>query len=262
MRDPRITQNRVPSQQIVDAAPIVINENDPDLIFLNASKVLTTKGGKINYKKYVGTAPSYQEGSSSSAVSLSQPVDNTIKTKDTPQLTDIESITYEQYYDAATKAPKYKAIITIKNSSYRSTEVQSVDARTYDPNAFAASSGSISSFIAPNPTKPLVVFSRIGTAIAWGWNNVGGLNSYTSVSYEWIISESDASNAATLDDGTKEYSDTSSYTIGSISNKRTYRVSSGDGDTLATASSRWLRVRAVVLGTDGNTYNSGWSTPV
>ena len=41
-----------------------------------------------------------------------------------------------------------------------------------------------------------------------------------------------------------------------------YRVSSRDGNTSATSSSRWLRVRTVVVGTNGTTYSSSYSTPI
>jgi len=43
---------------------------------------------------------------------------------------------------------------------------------------------------------------------------------------------------------------------------KTYRVSSRDGDTAATSSFRWLRVKTVVTGTNGIEYSSSYSTPI
>jgi hypothetical protein len=54
---------------------------------------------------------------------------------DTPQLTDIESVTYTKYYDAVTKEEKVKAILKIRNSSKNPNNVAGVDARIYNPNA-------------------------------------------------------------------------------------------------------------------------------
>ena len=278
MLDPKaaitINNKRIPSQQVVDAAPIIIDENDADLLFLRRSKVITTKGGKIDYSQFLGLPPAALD------VPELPPTDNEeeppgggggIVDLDVPQLADIETISYEQYYDSVTKSIKVKAIITIKNSSYRESDVKAVDARIFDSSAYTntaqqapvtAPEQSTSTFIAPSPSSPSVVFSRSGTAIAWGWNNVTGLNSYQSVSYEWKISTTDSPSATAIDSGTESYSSSEDKKIGTIANSRAYRVSSADGDTPATSSPRWLRARAVVVGTDGNTYNSEWSTPV
>jgi len=50
-------------------------------------------------------------------------------------MADIESITYEQYYDSVSKLVKYKAILKIRNSSKNQNNVAGVDARIYNPNA-------------------------------------------------------------------------------------------------------------------------------
>ena len=54
---------------------------------------------------------------------------------DTIDMTDIESVTYEQYYDTVSKLVKYKAILKIRNSSTNKANVEGVDARIYNPNA-------------------------------------------------------------------------------------------------------------------------------
>lgn len=131
---------RVPIQQVVDAAPIVIDEKDPDLIFLNAKKVITTKSGKINYDKYsagipgVGGGVGGDPGGGNTGGGDDATPEKPVK-YDVPDLTDIESITYEQYYDTVTKGAKVKAILKIRNSSIRGTDVVGVDARIYNPSA-------------------------------------------------------------------------------------------------------------------------------
>lgn len=54
---------------------------------------------------------------------------------DTVDMTDIEEISYEQYYDTSSKIVKYKAIIKIRNSSTNKLNVEGVDARIYNPGA-------------------------------------------------------------------------------------------------------------------------------
>lgn len=129
--------NRVPSQEVVDAAPIVIDENDPDLIFLNAKKVITVKDGKTVYDKYMVANPGVggeTGGGNNPPTDPSPPTPPTVPVKqDIPDLSDIESITYEQYYDSSKKA-RIKAIIKVRNSSLKAQEVVGVDARVYNPS--------------------------------------------------------------------------------------------------------------------------------
>lgn len=125
---------RIPIQQIVDAAPIVIDENDPDLVFLNPKKVITTKNGKAVYDKYVGYVPGGGGGDGPGGPpEPPEPPEPPVK-PDIPSLSDIESITYEQYYDSSKKA-RIKAIVKIRNSSLKAQEVEGVDARIYDPSS-------------------------------------------------------------------------------------------------------------------------------
>jgi hypothetical protein len=184
---------------------------------------------------------------------------------DIPELSDIESITYEPYYDIATKVQKVRAILRVRNSSQNKTNVDGVDVRISNPTTIVqvASKSSLSvPFVTPTPSVPSVYFKRDGTRISWGWDNVSGLGSYSSVRYDWIISSSSGSSATALNSGSKTYSTTNSNNIGSSNVIKTYRVDSRDGDTLATSSSRWLRVKAVVTGTNGTEYSSAYSTPI
>jgi hypothetical protein len=127
---------RIPIQQVVDAAPIVIDENDPDLVFLSPKKVITTKNGKASYDKYMPYVPGGGGGNGpGDGPDDPNPPEppNPPGGADTPTLSDIESVTYEQYYDSSNKA-RIKAIIKIRNSSSKSQEVEGVDARIYDPS--------------------------------------------------------------------------------------------------------------------------------
>lgn len=196
----------------------------------------------------------------------------TIVEKDLVQLTDIESVTFEEYEDPATKIIKIRAYIKVRNGSLTPNNVAGVDVRLFDDSAentvvkdpyiVVVNSNSGAKFVTPNPSTPSVKFDRSGTAIAWGWNNSTGLGSYSSVYYEWIISKTDKINGAVLDTGTKEFSSTGNFQVGNSGVYKKYRVSSGQGDTAATASPRWLRVRAVVVGTDGKNYYSEYSKPI
>lgn len=125
--------NRIPSQDITDGTSIVLPENHPDLIFLNPNNVLIKKDGAFVFDKYLSTGLTPPEGDSTPP--LPEATVKPVMQLDTPQLTDIESIIYEQYYDATSKLVKYKAVLKIRNSSSNPSNVQGVDARIYNPNA-------------------------------------------------------------------------------------------------------------------------------
>jgi hypothetical protein len=138
-----VSNKRVPAQQIVYGTPIVIDEDDTDLFNLNPQRVLVTKGGKFLYAKYDAPIPS-GDGGNGSVGNVSGNTDTadqdtegkpqaSIKL-DLPDLTDIEILPYEQYYDSL-KRVRVKAIIKIKNSSVEGKEVEGVDARIYDPSS-------------------------------------------------------------------------------------------------------------------------------
>ena len=255
-----------------DSRQPVVSENDIDyLLFLNKNKFLVAKTDA--QPVYVSTDYAFDDGSTPPPAPKPEdppeaPEKPPVVKKDVPELSDIESITFQEDYDPATKLTTMTAFIKIRNSSINKENIAGVDARIYNPAAPKNDSGSPTvdskKFVVPTPTVPAVTFSRYGsseTSLAWGWNNSTGLGSYQSVSYEWIISSSAGKNAAALDNGTKDFVASSSKTIGDSGKTRTYRVSSYEGDTDATSSPRWLRVRAVVVGTNGKTYYSQYSTP-
>lgn len=134
------TPKRLPQSNVVQGTLPVLNENNPDTFFLRPNSFLKIKDGSVTYDNYLTSV------SAISAVSASQPDLNGLISSsgiipvsviklDTVDLTDIESIDYEQYYDSVSKLVKYKAILKIRNSSINKTEVQGVDARIYNPNA-------------------------------------------------------------------------------------------------------------------------------
>lgn len=256
-----------------DSRQPVVSENDIDyLVFLNKNKFLVSKTD--GQAVYLATDSAFDDGATlpvpppPGPEPEPDPDPKPITKKDVPDLSDIESITFQEDYDPATKLTTMTAFIKIRNSSLNKENIAGVDARIFNAAAPANPSGTPAvgskKFVVPTPTVPAVTFSRYGssnTSLAWGWNNSTGLGSYSSVSYEWIISSSSGKNATALDNGTKEFVSSASKTIGDSGKTRTYRVSSYEGDTTATSNPRWLRVRAVVVGTNGKTYYSPYSTP-
>lgn len=258
MTDPTKKDNR-------KGAPIVLPANSPDLIFLNRNNknlILLEEGETV---KLQTVSPfGIQVGGVGGGGDQEDPDEPTDPTIDKPDLSDIESITYEQYFDTFNSL-RYNAIIKIRNSSKKKDQVIAVDARNTPKGETENTSGTGGDpvgFIAPSPTTPSVVFDRTGTAIAWGWNNSTSLGSYTSVSYEWEIRSGSSVTSTKISSGTKPYAASGSFAIGNSGKNRTYRVSSGQGDTPATSSPRWLRVRAVVVGTNGKKYYSAYSKPI
>lgn len=241
----------------------------PDTFFLHPSGYLLIKGDQVDFSSYLTQIP-FSPNPESTYINIDGevPVPPSFdQLLDIPNLTDIESIVYEPYYDAVSKLQKVRAILKIRNSSKNELGVESVDARIFNPNTLIQaitkpSTTTSTAFITPTPTVPDVVFKRDGTTISWGWDNASGLGSYSSVSYEWIISATSSTSAPTLDSGSKTYSEGNNYPIGKSTYVKDYRVSSADRDTAATSSFRWLRARTVVVGTNGQTYYSNYSTPI
>lgn len=255
----RQDENRTDGKSIVVGPPIVLPKNSPDRVF-----VRKTVGIDIDEGSTTNLTSPFSIGGGSGGGSGSTPPDPNLPTvlDDIPQLTDIENITYQQYYDTFNSI-RIKAIIKIRNSSKNKSNVVGVDARN-EPKGQASSTATAtpSGFIMPSPKVPSVKFDRTGTAVAWGWDNVTGLGSYSSVSYEWEIRSSSSITSTKISSGTKTYTADGNLQVGNSGVYKDYRVSSAQGDTAATASERWLRVRAVVVATDGKTYYSGYSVPI
>ena len=115
---------RVSGRRVVDGAPIVLSENNEELIWMNPKNVLISKDGQFTYDKYLGGTPFKVLESD-----LPEGGDFQSSDKDTVQLTDIEKVTYEPYY-LVTGELKYRAILKIRNSSKYKEDVIGVDART------------------------------------------------------------------------------------------------------------------------------------
>lgn len=249
----------IDKKQVVEGAPIVEASDSPAFVFLRKDRALTVKTGastSLVTPFLIGVG----EGGGADDDEGENPGEEL--DKDVPDLSDIEEVTYEQYFDAFNSI-RYNAILKVRNSSTKKNLVIGVDARN-TPKSETSDSGTVpaSDFVTPTPSTPSVVFDRTGTAVAWGWNNSTGLGSYSSISYEWEIRSTNATSGSTISAGTKTYAASGSLAIGDSGKNRTYRISSGDGDTPATANSRWLRVRAVVVGTNGKTYYSRFSKPI
>ena len=253
----RQDDNRVDGKSVVTGPPIVLPKNSPDRVFLRKTVGIDIDEGTSSN----AVSPFNIGGGSGSSEGSTPDPKLPVVIDDIPQLTDIENITYQQYYDTFNSI-RIKAIIKIRNSSKNKLNVVGVDARN-EPNGQSSSSTTTpAGFIRPSPSVPSVAFDRTGTAIAWGWNNVSGLGSYQSVTYQWEIRSSSSLTSTKISSGTKTYVSGGLLAIGDSGKTRNYRVSSAQGDTAATSSERWLRVRSVVLATDGKTYYSGYSTPI
>lgn len=269
-------QNRLDVKDITRGSVIALPIDHPDAIHLHPNDYLSIKAGSIDYSRYLNSNPYAFVVTPNTLENqdIQQPTPVTIdEILDIPSLADIENIVYEPYYDPVSKRQKVRALIKIRNSSDNPTNVVGVDARIFNPSTIVPIvtqptpetekivTQSVE-FITPNPGVPQVTFKRDGTNMAWGWNNVSGLGSFSSVSYEWIISTSNSPSATAFRNGTISYTASANRQIGTNGVMRTYRVSSRDGNVPATSSPRWLRVRTVVVGTNGTTYRSGYSTPI
>ena len=135
MRVPR----RIPKANILKGTKPALTVDNPDRFWLSEDEFNTLAG--TSGSKYLSSPSSLdspQSGITSSLNSLF--LSGNLPLEDLPQpdivsLSDIEKITYEQYYDSVTKLIKYKAIVKIRNSSSNKAKVKGVDARIYNPNA-------------------------------------------------------------------------------------------------------------------------------
>jgi len=132
--------SRLPKANVVQGNLPVLDENNPDALFISPNKYLKVKGGSLSsgFDNYLTGISGVERAGTTldSTLASSNKIIPVVPVKeDTVDLTDIESITYEQYYDSVSNLIKYKAIIKIRNASANKTNVQGVDARIYNPNA-------------------------------------------------------------------------------------------------------------------------------
>ena len=141
MSNRKVTDKRIPDSSIVGAGPTVIYDDDPDLFLYDLSKIVIKKRGASSTANYIASPPSSSGGilaqfaNQASVISSERSFENLVEKIDTIDLTDIENIAYEQYYDQVSKLVKYKVILKIRNSSSKKNNVSGVDARIYNPNA-------------------------------------------------------------------------------------------------------------------------------
>ena len=134
------TPRRIPKSSILKGTRPALTADNPDTFWLSEDEFSRLSGSSSD-SKYLSSPSSSESPQSGLQSSLSKLFANgTLQsgTEDKPDivsLSDIESITYEQYYDSVSKLIKYKAIIKIRNSSLNKVKVKGVDARIYNPNA-------------------------------------------------------------------------------------------------------------------------------
>ena len=125
---------RIDKKDVTEGQPLVLPAGHPDTVFLNPNNYIQTKGNITDYSKYkTGGAYSSLNATPEDGIeptSLNSSLGNQL---DVPQLTDIESVIFEQYYDSVSKLVKYKAVLKIRNSSKNPNSVAGVDARIYNP---------------------------------------------------------------------------------------------------------------------------------
>lgn len=258
---------RIKSKDVVPKGSMILKSTSPDLLWVGANpNVVTYDDTGYELNKYLG-GPVGESGGEFVLENLLEQDGSNLPVIDTVDMTDIENLTFEEYIDPSTKITKYNVYIKIRNGSSNSASVSGIDARIYD----AATSSYVpsptptyvnpASFVTPTPSVPSVIFDRAGTAIAWGWDDSSNFGSYSSISYEWIITTL-KTGGTVISEGTSAYPSSSTYTIGNSGKTRKYRVSSAQGDTPASASARWLKVRTVVVGTNGKNYYSAYSTAI
>jgi hypothetical protein len=168
------TPKRVPKQSIVKAAPVILSKGHPDLAFLGDA--LESDASKFSSSRYFGGAfvGSVSDGSNGGSTGSSGPSGPTgpdqppVIIPDVPSLSDIESITYEEYPDS-TGVMKYRAILKIRNSSLNKDNIAGVDARIYNPNAtrnywFGAGTASTT---ATGPSGPVAPVSPFVSNVTW-----------------------------------------------------------------------------------------------
>ena len=263
--------NRIPTKKVTRDLPLILDSNSRDLLWLRADEVIVKESTGYAYSKYIG-GPSVPPGDGSGDGDNNGGGDG-LPEIDTVDMTDIESITFEEYVDPSTKITKYNCMIKIRNGSKSAASVVGVDARIYD-SASASYTASYTNtttestvsnspeFVTPTPSVPSVIFDRTGTTgVSWGWNDVSGFGSYSTITYEWIISTA-KTGGTIISQGTKTYPSASYYGIGDSGKTRQYKISSSQGDTPPSSSARWLKVRAVITGTNGKKYYSSYSTPI
>lgn len=102
-------------------------------------------------------------------------------------------------------------------------------------------------------------FSRSGSTFNWGWDNASWSGSTSgNPSYPWRI-RSGSSTGTIINSGTRSYTTTTRNISGVPWN---YRIGTTDGDTPTTTAGRWGSYQATILGTNGQTYSSGFSASV
>ena len=142
-------------------------------------------------------------------------------------------------------------------------------------NALTGSITTSATFVTPTSPAPGVLFQRFtpsgGTAnsgLRWYWDSPGfsGSVSY-QIGMEWQIRTTNSTTTTPLNQGTygnglyKTYPGDGVYPFTVAGNIWQYRVQSS-ADTAHTTSSRWLRARNIMMGTNGTVYYGTWSANV
>jgi hypothetical protein len=124
---------RIPAQNIVKGKTPVVEEGGVELMFLKPSEVIIRgKNSTTDTEKFLSSTPLAFDVQDT--VLPEDPNADTSLTGmeaafDFPSITDLENISFEEYYDPIKKAKRIKATLKIRNSSANKSNVISVDAR-------------------------------------------------------------------------------------------------------------------------------------
>jgi hypothetical protein len=147
----KATDNRINSQDITRGEPVVLVPGHPDTLFLRPGEYIEKNVLSLTIKGTASGIGGFSTGSGNgNQVDTNNPEERKplfprevvhkwgpkslaypIVLPDTPDLSDIESVTFTKYYDVTNKL-RVKAEIKIKNSSVRKDSVIGVDARIFN----------------------------------------------------------------------------------------------------------------------------------
>jgi hypothetical protein len=154
-------------------------------------------------------------------------------------------------FSGLSSSTSYSGTVTVYSSTGNSASAN---------YSFTTNSSFVTPSISLTTNPPAFSRSTVNTnRFGWGWNNASYSGSTSgNPSYPWRIRSGSSS-------GTIINSNTRSYSTGAINvggSNYNYRIGTEEGDTPRTTASRWGSYEATILGTNGQTYRTGYSASV
>jgi hypothetical protein len=154
-------------------------------------------------------------------------------------------------FSSLSSSTSYSGTVTVYSSTGNSASAN---------YSFTTNSSFVTPSISLTTNPPAFARSTVNTnRFGWGWNNASYSGSTSgNPSYPWRI-RSGSSSGTIINSGTRSYS-TGAINVGG--SNYNYRIGTEEGDTPRTTSARWGSYEATILGTNGQTYSSGFSASV